>query len=165
MPYHFVSFFFTYTWWTFQQRATFQCILATNGVQSFVFFLYGDLDVNDLSPQVGLNAGNGIDFISLDGSLTSDIYNINRESNLGCPGVFVFQVDGGIQQPQSKLQCTIPSCKLKIRILYMLQSYCETSVTHRYYEFMLFVRIINPYRTELVFPISSRFQHWRLYCI
>ena len=91
--------------------------------------MYGDLDVNDLPPQVGLNAGNGVDFISLDGSLTSDIYNINRESNLGCPGVFVFQVDGGIQQPQSKLQCTIPSCKLKIRTL---QSYCETSVTQTY---------------------------------
>ena len=143
MPYHFVSFFFTYTWWTFQQRATFQCILATNGVQSFVFFLYGDLDVNDLPPQVGLNAGNGVDFISLNGSLTSDIYNINTKSNLGCPGVFVFQVDGGgIQIPQSKLQCTIPSCKLKIRILYTLQSYCETRVTYTYCEFMYSFGII-----------------------
>ena len=24
---------------------------------------------------------------------------------------------------------------------------------------------LNPYRTELVFQISSHFQHWRLYCI
>ena len=69
-----------------------------------MFFLYGDGEINSYSgyrAQVGLNAGNGVDFISVNGSLTSDIFNIDEDSNVGCPGVFVFQVNGGVQQPES----------------------------------------------------------------
>ena len=87
------------------QTVTFQCILATDGIDSFVFFLYGDGEINSdfsHSAQVGLNAGNGVDFISVNGSLTSSIFNIDEESNVGCPGVFVFQVNGGVQQPESR---------------------------------------------------------------
>ena len=86
------------------QTVTFQCILATDGINSFVFFLYGDGEINSYAgyrAQVGLNAGNGVDFISVNGSLTSEIFNIDEDSNVGCPGVFVFQVNGGVQQPES----------------------------------------------------------------
>ena len=96
------------------QTVTFQCILATDGTNSFVFFLYGDGEINSdfsHSAQVGLNAGNGVDFITVDGSLTSSIFNIDQESNVGCPGVFVFQVNGDARQPQTGRQCSISSCK------------------------------------------------------
>ena len=86
------------------QTVTFQCILATDGTNSFVFFLYGDGEINSYSgyrAQVGLNAGNGVDFISVNGSLTNSIFNIDQDSNVGCPGVFVFKVNGGVQQPES----------------------------------------------------------------
>ena len=89
----------------FLQTVTFQCILATDGTNSFVFFLYGDGEINSYSgyrAQVGLNAGNGVDFITVEGSLTSDIFNIDEDSNVGCPGVFVFQVDEDFQQPESR---------------------------------------------------------------
>ena len=69
-----------------------------------MFFLYGDGEINSYSgyrAQVGLNAGNGVDFISVNGSLTNSIFNIDQESNVGCPGVFVFKVNGGFQQPES----------------------------------------------------------------
>ena len=90
----------------------YQCILATDGFYSFVFFLYGDLHV-DASylfflpevVEVGLNAGNGVDFISLTQSLNSSILDIVTQSNVGCPGVFVFQTNGVAQQPQSQMQC------------------------------------------------------------
>ena len=88
----------------FLQTVTFQCILATDGTNSFVFFLYGDGEINSdffHRAQVGLNAGNGVDFFSVNGSLTSDVFNIDQDSNVGCPGVFVFQVNGGVQQPKS----------------------------------------------------------------
>ena len=88
----------------FSQTVTFQCILATDGTNSFVFFLYGDGEINSdffHSAKVGLNAGNGVDFISVNGSLTNSIFNIDQESNVGCPGVFVFKVNGGFQQPES----------------------------------------------------------------
>ena len=96
------------------QTVTFQCILATDGTNSFVFFLYGDGEINSdfsHSAQVGLNAGNDVDFITVEGSLTSDIFNIDQESNVGCPGVFVFQVNGDARQPQTGRQCSISSCK------------------------------------------------------
>ena len=97
------------------QTVTFQCILATDGTNSFVFFLYGDGEINSFSSsraQVGLNAGNGVDFITVEGSLTSSIFNIDQDSNVGCPGVFVFQVNGDARQPQAGRQCSsISSCK------------------------------------------------------
>ena len=87
------------------QTVTFQCILATDGINSFVFFLYGDGEINSdffHRAQVGLNAGNGVDFITVQGSLTSDIFNIDHDSNVGCPGVFVFQVNEDFRQPESR---------------------------------------------------------------
>ena len=99
---------------TFPQTVTFQCILATDGTNSFVFFLYGNGAIDSVrlsTAQVGLNAGNGIDFVSVDGSLTSSIFNIDGDSNVGCPGVFVYQVNGDFQQPQPGRQCSINSCK------------------------------------------------------
>ena len=49
--------------------------------------------------EAGLNAGNGVDFISLTESLDSSISDIITQSNVGCPGVFTFQVNGVVQQP------------------------------------------------------------------
>ena len=67
--------------------------------------MYGDGEINSYagsySAQVGLNAENGVDFISVNGSLTNSIFNIDEDSNVGCPGMFVFQVNGGVQQPES----------------------------------------------------------------
>ena len=90
---------------------TYQCILATDGFYSFVFFLYGGLDASILFflpeevEEAGLNAGNGVDFISLTESLNSSIFDIITQSNVGCPGVYAFQVNGVAQQPKSELEC------------------------------------------------------------
>ena len=75
--------------------------------------MYGDINSSTCQdpPQVGINAGNNVDFISVDGSLTSSIFSVNRESNLGCPGVFVFQVNEDFQQPQAGMQCNLSNCK------------------------------------------------------
>ena len=65
--------------------------------------MYGDGEIDSYSgysAQVGLNAGNGVDFISVNGSLTSSIFNIDQDSNVGCPGVFVFQVNEDFEQPE-----------------------------------------------------------------
>ena len=118
----------------FSQTVTFQCILATDGINSFVFFLYGDGEINSYlsrRAQVGLNAGNGVDFISVNGSLTSSIFNIDQESNVGCPGVFVYQVNGGVQQPESgrngKFEYIVTSMFINITICTYKISYF-----HRY---------------------------------
>jgi len=40
----------------------------------------------------GINAGDGVNFVTINGSSTPDIINIDRSSNIGRPGVWMFQV-------------------------------------------------------------------------
>ena len=42
----------------------------------------------------GINAGNGIDYNTISGSLTSSIINIARTTNVGIPGTWMFKVGG-----------------------------------------------------------------------
>ena len=59
-----------------------------------------------VSAQVGLNAGNQEDFITVEGSLTVSIYNIDENSNVNEPGKFVFQVNGVVEgEPGSGMEC------------------------------------------------------------
>ena len=81
--------------------------MATNGINSFVIFLYADGEIqwttgsasggtNGLGgtpAQVGFNAGDGIRFASVPGSQTAAIINITTTSNVGIPGVWIYQVD------------------------------------------------------------------------
>ena len=86
---------------------TFQCVLASDGSLSFVIFLYADDGIewttgdasggeNGLGgtpAQAGFDAGNQMDFLLIEGSFTNDIINIDKKSNVGRPGLFVFQVN------------------------------------------------------------------------
>ena len=95
------------------QLNTFQCILVTDGRLSFAIFHYvrggiqwttGDASdgvngVGGTPAQVGFNAGDGIRFASVPGSRTSDIINIDEQSNVFRPGVFIYQVDGDSVSP------------------------------------------------------------------
>lgn len=81
--------------------------MATNGINSFVIFLYADGEIqwttgsasggtNGLGgtpAQVGFNAGDGIRFASVPGSQTAAIINITTTSNVGIPGVWIYRVD------------------------------------------------------------------------
>ena len=44
--------------------------------------------------QVGFNAGDGVRFASVPESQTGAIINITMTSNIGVPGVWIFQVNG-----------------------------------------------------------------------
>ena len=44
--------------------------------------------------QVGFNAGDGVRSASVPGSQTAAIINITMTSNIGVPGVWIFQVSG-----------------------------------------------------------------------
>lgn len=89
-----------------QIRNTFQAILTTNGEHSFAIFYYNKIqwttgtasngNVNGLGgtpAQVGFDAGDGENRDMLNVSCTSNVLNIASMSNVGKPGVFVFQVD------------------------------------------------------------------------
>ena len=51
---------------------------------------------NGVPGQAGFDAGNGMDFVEIEGSRTRDIHTILcNESNIGRPGVWQFQIRGG----------------------------------------------------------------------
>ena len=86
---------------------TFQCVLATSELESFVMFLYADLQwtTGDVSGGVdglggtealaGFNAGDQVNSYTLPGSHTPNIVNITRTSNVGIPGTWIFKVGQG----------------------------------------------------------------------
>ena len=43
----------------------------------------------------GINGGDGENFVTIPGSRTSSIINIDKTSNIGVPGVWIFKVDSG----------------------------------------------------------------------
>ena len=86
---------------------TFQCILATSDSESFVIFLYSDLQWTTGSASLGYrglgrnealagyNAGDGINSYTIPGSQTSEILKLSRTSNVGIPGTWIFKVGKG----------------------------------------------------------------------
>ena len=95
----------TGTWYrvgAYEQRTsatnTFQIVLATDELRSFVFLLYNQIQwagssTNGISGQAGFNAGDGIVFEMLPHSRTSRITELVNISNVGVAGLFVFRVD------------------------------------------------------------------------
>ncbi len=89
------------------QRNTFQCLLVSDGRRSFVIFLYADGliqwttgtasggagGLGGTEAQVGFNAGDGVRSASVPGSQTPSIISIDRTSNVGRNGVWLFRVD------------------------------------------------------------------------
>ena len=96
----------------FFQTNTFQCILATDNVQSFAIFQYadglmqwttGDVSGNasgglgGIPAQVGFNAGDSLNYATVPESRTNAIINISSTSNVNTPGLWVFKINGKIQ--------------------------------------------------------------------
>ncbi|XP_052697611.1 sushi, nidogen and EGF-like domain-containing protein 1 [Crassostrea angulata] len=74
------------------QRNTFQLVLKTDGVHSFVVFNYNKITWTK-STQVGFNAGDGIHYFAVPGSMTDTMLSLPQMSNIAVPGQFVFRVD------------------------------------------------------------------------
>nr|XP_022329850.1 sushi, nidogen and EGF-like domain-containing protein 1 [Crassostrea virginica] len=77
---------------TCSQRNTFQLALITDGSHSFAVFNYNKITWTK-SSQVGFNAGDGIHYYSVPGSMTDAVLNLPQMSNIGIPGQYVFRVD------------------------------------------------------------------------
>ena len=91
---------------TFLQTNTFQCVLATNGVESFVIFLYADgriqwttgsrsggsRGLGGIEALAGINAGDGFNSYTIPGSQTPNIINISQTSNIDMPGIWMFSL-------------------------------------------------------------------------
>ena len=70
--------------------------MASSEYDSFVIFVYDDIQwASDDGALAGINAGDGVNHITLPGSLTSRILDIEETSNVGNPGVWIFKVGEG----------------------------------------------------------------------
>ena len=83
----------------------------TNGVTSFVSFLYADGEIQwttgdasggsgglgGISALAGFNAGDRVRFSTVPGSLSDDIINVTDTSNVGIPGVWMFQISNAAE--------------------------------------------------------------------
>ena len=90
----------------FFQTNTFQLFLATDGTNSFAFFLYLDDGIQwttgnnggginglgGMEAQVGYDAGNDINYYTVPGSMTPNVVDIETTSNVGIPGLYLFDV-------------------------------------------------------------------------
>ena len=60
-------------------------------------FLYADIEwISNVGALAGINAGDGVNHVTIPGSRTSSILNIEETSNVGVPGVWIFRVGGGV---------------------------------------------------------------------
>ena len=57
--------------------------------------MYGDIQWNSGGAVAGINAGDGVNHITIPGSLTPSIINIEETSNVGIPGVWIFNFEEG----------------------------------------------------------------------
>ena len=90
------------------QTNTFQLVLATDGSRSFAIFLYlddgiqwttgsrngGSNGLGGTEAQVGYDAGDSVNYYTINGSMTPSIVDIETTSNVGIPGMYIFEVDG-----------------------------------------------------------------------
>ena len=94
---------------------TFQCVLATNEFESFVFFLYNDGGIqwttgDDSGGVNGLGGNEAVAgicdgsffrrsrYILIPTSGSPNILNIDKTSNVGIPGVWMFKVGTGLYE-------------------------------------------------------------------
>ena len=73
------------------QENTFQVVIATDGQQTFVFFIYGDIEWGFAN--IGFNAGGDIRSFMVPGALSFDSVDIEQGSNVGRRGVYIYRVD------------------------------------------------------------------------
>ena len=77
-------------------------------------FIYGDIQWNNGGALAGINAGDGVNHITIPGSLTPSIVDIEETSNADIPGVWIFNFEEGkwiliIKYSSSKIRNNISS--------------------------------------------------------
>ena len=73
------------------QENTFQVVIATNGQQTFVLFIYGDIEWGFAN--IGFNAGDNLRSFMVPGALSLQSRDIEEGSNVGRTGVYIYRVD------------------------------------------------------------------------
>ncbi|XP_069106795.1 collagen alpha-5(VI) chain-like isoform X1 [Argopecten irradians] len=91
-------------WSNNNPRNTFQAVLVTDGVLTFVIYNYNKIqytsfDNGQFFGQVGFNKGDNLHYHAVEGSGTDDIGTIVSRSNVNRTGTFVFRLNGYMPRP------------------------------------------------------------------
>ena len=90
------------------QTNTFQCVIATDGCESYVIYLYADgliqwttgdssdgvNGTNGTTARIGYSSIDGVNVFNVSESGTTAIINIAQTSNINTPGVWMFRISG-----------------------------------------------------------------------
>ena len=57
--------------------------------------MYGDIQWINYRALAGINAGDGVNHITIPGSLTPSMIDIEETSNVDIPGVWIFKIEQG----------------------------------------------------------------------
>ena len=74
------------------QANTFQVVIAADGQETFVFFIYGDIQWGD-GANIGFNAGDSTRSFMLPGALTTQSRNIEDGSNVNVTGLYIYRIN------------------------------------------------------------------------
>ena len=133
------------------QVNSFQLVLATDGVSSYVMFLYREIQwtTGDKSggsggfggseAVVGINTGDRMNYISVIGSGMPEIVDVETMSNIMKPGVFMYRTDTVKITPTPCKSSTQWMCDALIVMIFVyfqfqdihLELWMETAVYHR----------------------------------
>ena len=72
---------------------TFQAVISTDGVVTFLNFNFGSLSLLSKSIQIGGNSGDGVNFYKFPDYLAASISSLSTLSNINVPGKWIFKVD------------------------------------------------------------------------
>ncbi|XP_035665849.1 uncharacterized protein LOC118409092 [Branchiostoma floridae] len=111
-------------------RQSFQVVLATDGIQSFAIFKYGDIlwttgsasmgdaatGLGGVPAQAGFNSGDGTNYHTVPGSRSSEIVDVETRTNVGQPGTFMFQINGNKIVPLGKVRLVGGSSEFNGRV-------------------------------------------------
>ena len=75
-------------------------VIATDGSETYVLFLYRDVQWGESDTSIGFNAGDGVRGFNLPRpSGSSTFLGIESSSNANIPGSYYFRVDDNIREP------------------------------------------------------------------
>ena len=79
----------------YQVNNTMQVILATDSTRTVAVFIYRDIQWSGVAvgAEIGFNVGDGYTSFRSPLSLSDETINVDRLSNVGVPGVFVYRID------------------------------------------------------------------------
>ena len=110
------------------QLNTYQVILTSDEVSTYVLFLYRDIQFGNSFTSIGFNAGDGERGYNFPTNLHGGLFNLASNSNAGLSGVYMFRVDQNtILEPGGK----VVHSKTDVKVLLVALTFHRSTASQR----------------------------------